>query len=162
VSKNGNLLLSIPLRGDGTPDEKELKILEDIRAWFAINGDAIYGTRPWRVFGEGPSLEDRTPEIEKGGIPLFRREPYVAEDIRFTTKGDALHAISLAWPESGRLRIKSLATGAPGVPTDIAEVRLLGSPEALQFKRTNECLEISLPANKPGEIAYAFKITGRR
>ena len=162
VSKNGNLLLSIPLRGDGTPDEKELKILDEIRVWFAINGDAIYGTRPWRVFGEGPSLADKTPEIEKGGIPLFRREPFVAEDIRFTTKGDALYAISLAWPESGRLRIKSLATGAPGVASDIAEVRLLGSAEPLQFERNPEGLDLFLPANKPGEIAYAFRITGRR
>jgi alpha-L-fucosidase len=160
VSKNGNLLLNIPVRGDGTIDEKEVKILNDIGAWFKVNGEAIYGTRPWIVFGEGPSVHDTTPDTDKGGLPLFRREPYGAEDIRFTTKGEALYAIMLAWPKAGKARIQALAPGAPGVQGEVVQVSMLGLPGALAFTRTPAGLEVDLPANKPCFFAYTLKIQG--
>jgi alpha-L-fucosidase len=83
VSKNGNLLLSVPLRGDGSLDEDEVAILEALARWFAVNGEAIYGTRPWRLYGEGPT-RPRPGFMNEGDAP-----PFTEEDIRFTTKAGA-------------------------------------------------------------------------
>jgi alpha-L-fucosidase len=105
VSKNGNLLLNIPVRGDGTIDSDEQKVLADLAEWMPANGEAIYGTRPFTVFGEGA-------QDVKGSGNFNERQsrPYTAEDIRFTTKGDTLYAFALAWPENGnKLSIKTLA-----------------------------------------------------
>jgi alpha-L-fucosidase len=104
VSKNGNLLLNIPLPGHGRPDVDELAFLDKFGEWMRrLNGEAIYSTRPWRIDGEGPTKAGG--ETPYGAIPT-----YVSGDIRFTTKGDALYAIALAWPEDGKLVIKSLAS----------------------------------------------------
>ena len=114
VSKNGNLLLNIPVRGDGTIDEDEVAFLQEMAAWMDVNGEAIFGTRPWEVYGEGPST---TAQAERDR-PLQREAGtrYTAEDIRFTTKGDALYAIGLGWPEDGgKVTIKSLASDSPQV-----------------------------------------------
>jgi alpha-L-fucosidase len=158
VSKNGNLLLNIPVRGEGTIDEAEQKVLASIGAWMSVNGEAIYDTRPWRVYGEGPSTTDNPPEIAKGGIALFRKGSYTAEDIRFTAKPGILYAIALAWPTTPTLTIRALATAA-GTTTSIREVRLLGHPEPLNFSQTSDGLVITLPTTKPGDHAYAFRIT---
>src|SRR3546814_2649839 len=93
VSKNGNLLLSIPVRGDGTIDSEEEKIVSGITRWMERNGDAaIYGSRPWRIFGEGPTA------VPTGVMNEGEAKPFTAEDVRFTTRDGALHAILLAWP----------------------------------------------------------------
>ena len=100
VSKNGNLMLSVPLQRDGTPDSDEIKIVSDIGAWLKVNGEAIYATRPWKIFGEGPS----TVAAEKGPVrrpePTCRSKPFTPEDIRFTQSkdGKTLYAIVLAIP----------------------------------------------------------------
>lgn len=160
VSKNGNLLLSIPLRADGTLDEPATRILGEIGAWLELNGEAIYGTRPWLRFGEGPSTTEDVPEIAKGGLPLFRRAPYVAEDIRFTTRGSTLYVILLDWPASGRASVKSLAADAPGLGGGIARITLLGRAEAVAFTRTAEGLVVDLPSSPPGTYAHVLKIEG--
>lgn len=95
ISKNGNLLLSVPMKGDGTIDDKEIKILEDIAAWMAVNEEGVFGTRIWKVFGEGPVAELSNP-INAQGFNEGRHKPYTSEDIRFVTKGDALYAHILA------------------------------------------------------------------
>src|SRR5208337_2389669 len=82
VSKNGNLLLNVPLRSDGTPDDDEVKCLEGIAQWTAINGEALFGTRPWKTYGEG------TREAKAGNFNEGKGRPYAATDLRFTTKGD--------------------------------------------------------------------------
>ena len=92
VSKNGNLLLSIPIRGNGTIDNEEKVILQGIGEWLKINGEAIYGTRPWIIYGEGPSVNDSTPNNSKGNMPLYRKAPYTSQDIRFTIKAGKLYA----------------------------------------------------------------------
>ena len=109
VSKNGNLMLSVPLQRDGTPDADEIKIVSDIGAWLKVNGDAIYATRPWKIYGEGPS----TVVAEKGrfdGQSDVQKKPFTAEDIRFTQSkdGKTLYAIVLAFPADGKVTIKSL------------------------------------------------------
>ncbi len=162
VSKNGNLLLSIPLRADGTYDEQERQILATIGDWLTLNGEAIYGTRPWLRFGEGPASEENVPEIPKGGIPLYRKEPYVAEDIRFTTRDGILYAILMEWPTNGHTRVRSLASGAPGAEGVISQVELLGADAPLPFTRSAEGLDVQLPARRVGDIAFVLKISGQK
>ncbi|MCJ8208998.1 alpha-L-fucosidase [Mucilaginibacter sp. RS28] len=158
VSKNGNLLLSIPIRADGTIDDKEKEILKGIGAWLAINGEAIYGTRPWVRYGEGPSIADHVPDNAKGHMPLYRKAPYVAQDFRFTTKGKSLYAIAMARPSSGKLLIRSI-TALPGSASAI-RISLLGSDKKLSFQQTAEGLEVMLPAAIPDQIAYTLRIDG--
>jgi alpha-L-fucosidase len=154
VSKNGNLLLSIPLRADGTIDDDEQKLLAGLAAWMPANREAIFGTRPFTVFGEG------APDIK--GSANFNENaarPYTAEDIRFTAKGRTLYAFALAWPSAGKIAIKTLAKGSPGYPGEVAKVELLGSKGALTFVRDTSGLVVDLPEQKPHDYAYALKIT---
>jgi len=160
VSKNGNLLLNIPVRSNGTIDAGEAKILENIGKWLNMNGEAIYGTRPWIKYGEGPSTTEIVPDIPKGGLPLFRKASYTAEDIRFTTKGKQLYAIALNWPADNRLLIKSLAKSKQLAKGEIKKVKLIGCITNLKFKQTEFGLEVLLPSRKPCDIAYVICIEG--
>jgi alpha-L-fucosidase len=152
VSKNGNLLLSIPVRGDGTIDEDEHAFLQALATWMPVHGEAIYGTRPFAVFGEGP------PEIIDNSNFNEKQRPYTSEDIRFTTKGSTLYAFALAWPDSGSLVIKTLATGAQHAPANLRRVELLGAPGDVRFTRTPEALTVTLPSQKPNPYAWALRI----
>ena len=151
VSKNGNLLLNFPPRPDGTLDEDELNILDAMSAWIAVNGEAIYGTRPWKIYGEGPS------KAEKGGAFNEVGLKYTARDIRFTQSkdGQSRYALALGWPDDNRLVIRSLASAAG----EISEVALLGYAGKLDWKQTDDGLVVKLPAQKPCDLAYAFKIS---
>jgi alpha-L-fucosidase len=153
VSKNGNLLLSIPLPGHGEPDADSIAFLEEFAAWNEINGEAIKGTRPWTRYGEGPSTE-----AEEIGAYQLSRLQFGAQDIRFTTKGDTLYAIVLGWPDDGRVLIRSLAEGSSDYAREIASVTLLGSSAALQWTRDQRGLAISVPSAPPSRHAFAFKI----
>jgi alpha-L-fucosidase len=161
VSKNGNLMLSVPVRGDGTIDSDEVRIVGDIGAWLKMNGEAIYGTRPWQVFGEGPAAM----AFEKGqfdGQSDTHKAPFTAEDIRFTRSKDAktLYAIVLAFPADGKVTIRSLAENSPHWPGRIRGVRMLGGHGALTFNRDQDGLHLVLPDRKPCDIAFALKING--
>jgi len=142
VSKNGNLLLNIPVRGNGTIDELEEKIVEEIGQWMALHGESIYGTRPWKIFGEGPALANAAP-LDAQGFNEGKGKPFTAADIRFATKGDVLYATLMEWPENGRVLIKSLGTGSVHWPGTISKVSLREA--ALQCSRTEAGLEIVLP-----------------
>jgi alpha-L-fucosidase len=159
VSKNGNLMLSVPLRRDGTPDEKEIRIVEKIGRWLRVNGEAIYATRPWKVYGEGPSTESE----EKGqfdGVRDVYAKPFTAEDIRFTQSkdGKVLYAIVLAWPADRVVKIKALAQGSPYWLGEVREVRMLGVRGKLRFHRTADGLTVYLPKQRPSDIAFALRI----
>ena len=159
VSKNGNLMLSVPLQRDGTPDADEIKIVSDIGAWLKVNGDAIYATRPWKIYGEGPS----TVVAEKGlygGQSDVQKKPFTAEDIRFTQSkdGKALYAIVLAFPADGKVTIKSLSTGSPHWSGTIGSVCMLGARGKLKFTRDENGLRVMLPVKQPCKIAFALKI----
>ena len=151
VSKNGNLLLNIGPRSDGTiPDETQHVLLE-IGNWLKVNGEAIYGTRPWIVYGEGPT------QVAAGSFHDTDTEAYTAEDFRFTQKGGALYVIEMAWPPGGEAVIKTLNPGAfAGQP--IQSVTLLGSGEKPAFRQQPDGLHITLPAQAPGKYAYAYRI----
>ena len=107
ISKNGNLLLSVPLRGDGSLDEKELKILNDIADWMTINKESIYETRPWTVFGEGPTYEASNPINNQG---FNEGVTHSNKDIRFVIKDNFLYATILGVPQDDQVIIKSLAS----------------------------------------------------
>jgi alpha-L-fucosidase len=152
VSKNGNLLLNIPVRGDGTIDEKEEAIVDRIASWTKRNGEAIFATRPWRKFGEGP-----TKPPPPGNFSEDKLKPFTAEDIRFTKKGETLYAIFLDWPQA-ESAIQSLGSNAlPGAA--IERVDLLGGPE-LPFRRGADALRVTLPAAGEGFVP-ALRINGR-
>ena len=153
VSKNGNLLLNIPLPGHGQPDDDELAFLDKFGAWMGLNSEAIYGTRPWKVSGEGATKGDDTPYADA--------PTYASGDIRFTTKGDVLYAIALAWPTAGRLLVKSLASGSPHFGGEVARIGLLGSQSNLHWSQTADGLAITLPETPPCDLAYVFKIESR-
>ncbi len=153
VSKNGNLLLNIPVRGDGTIDDDEVQFLKETAAWMDVNSEAIFGTRPWAVYGEGPSTN------AQGGGRSFNegRTRYTPQDLRFTTKGDALYAIGLMWPAAGgKVTIKSLAADSPHVKGEVGAVRLLGHDAPLAATRDANGLTVELPAPKPESASAPF------
>jgi alpha-L-fucosidase len=157
VSKNGALLLNISPMADGTIPENQRQVLLEIGKWLKVNGEAIYGTRPWKTFGEG-ATQGQAGHF--GGV-TDPKGGYQAQDIRFTTKGDTLYAISLGWAE-GTLTIRSLASGSDLFPGEIGSVKLLGSKAKLQWSRMADGLVITTPKEKPCDYAVAFKITPKK
>lgn len=151
VSKNGNLLLNFPLLPNGTLDARELKIIDDLSLWMPINGEAIFGTRPWKKFGEGPS------KVEKGASFNEAQLKYTSQDIRFTTKKGELYAIILAWPNDGKVTVKSLSKFAG----DISNVVLLGSDQKIGWKQNYDELSVVLPEKKPCDHVFVLKISGK-
>jgi alpha-L-fucosidase len=151
VSKNGNLLLNIGPRADGTITEEQQAVLLDIGKWLKINGEAIYGTRCWKKFGEGDT------ESTKGSFTDNTATVYTTRDMRFTTKGNDFYAIVLNCDETGVL-IKSLDKNAIA-DAKILNVQLLGSGEKIAWQQTGEGLKLAFPVSKPCEFAYSFKIT---
>ena len=147
VSKNGALLLNIGPKPDGTIPEEEQQILREIGAWLKVNGEAIYGTRPWRTFGEGPT------EIPEGAFTDTNRAAFTGEDFRFTVKDGNLYAIAMAWP-GAKATIRSLAGEKPST------VSLLGYTQPLQAEATSEGLAIDLPEIDANGYPYVFKIEG--
>jgi alpha-L-fucosidase len=153
VSKNGNLLLNVPVKGDGTIDADEVKVLEDLARWMDVSSEAVFCTRPWVIFGEGGG------DVSAGNFGERNARAYSATDIRFTCKGDTVYAFVLGWPEKPVV-IRSMAKGSPLVKGDVNNVVLLGHEGKLEWSRTDSGLVINVPEKKPCESAYAFKITG--
>jgi alpha-L-fucosidase len=156
VSKNGDLLLNIPVRGDGTIDDKEQAVLEGIGAWMDVNKECIFGTRPWKVFGEGPASEGAA--LSAQGFNEGKGRPFTAADFRFTTKSNVLYAIELGWPTNAA-SIKSLGTAAKLLDKSIGGITLLGSAEKVQWSQNSDALTIKPPQNTPLGAAVVFKIT---
>jgi alpha-L-fucosidase len=154
VSKNGTMLLNIGPKPDGTIPEHEQQMLRAIGGWLRINGEAIYGTRPWKQFGEGPT------QVVAGSFADVKRQGFTGEDFRFTAKGSTLYAIALAWPESGKLVVKSLAPDAGLARGRVDSVRLLGYEGKLDWRQTPEGLVVTLPNQPPCDFAVTLAITG--
>jgi len=148
VSKNGSLLLNIGPRPDGTIPEPDQAILRQIGAWLKTNGEAIYATRPWTRFGEGPT------QVADGGFTDGVRRGYTPEDIRFTRKGSTLYAITLA-PPQGEVRIRSLAAGQFDA-SQIQRVSLVGGGE-LAWKQDGEALSVVLPTGLSAQAALRIE-----
>jgi alpha-L-fucosidase len=160
VSKNGNLLLSVPVRGDGTIDEKEVAIVEGIADWMKVNSESIFGTRPWKVAGEGPALDSAAP-LSAQGFNEGSGKAFTSEDVRFTQKGNALYAIVLSQPTQA-VHIRSLGKNARLLDKAIANVQVLGNPGAVRWTQEDAALTLEAPASAPSAVAQAgtvFKIT---
>jgi alpha-L-fucosidase len=154
VSKNGTFILNIPGKPDGTIDGKERLILERIGAWMAINGEAIYATRPWKVYGEGPNA------IRAGSFQGKSIAQLSARDIRFTRNkaGSIVYAIALGWPAEPML-IRSLGTAAATRPGAVAAVELLGSQGKPSWRQSAEGLRVDLSKiAPPADCAAALRI----
>jgi len=157
VSKNGNLMLNIPLRGDGSIDEHEEAFLAGLTAWMDVNSEGIYGTRPWKIYGEGPA----TARTAARGGGRGAAPASTSQDIRFTTKAGALYAFVGAWPESRVARIKSLAAGSPQLAgAKVTAVSLLGYDGKLNWTQDEQGLSVTLPGLAPSQYAVTLKIQG--
>ena len=147
VAKNGNLLLSVPVRRDGTIDEKETAIVEGIAGWMGRFSDAIYGTRPWKIAGEGPT------QVAGGAFGEEKLKSFSAADIRFTAKNGALYAITLGRPEKS-VTINALK-GAK-----VKRVEMAGSTAPLTFRQSAEGLVVTVPDAASHDYGVALKIMG--
>jgi alpha-L-fucosidase len=153
VSKNGALLLNLGPRPDGTIPEEEEQILLDIGRWLALNGEAIYDTRPWKVFGEGPT------QVEEGMFTDTKRAAFTSRDFRFTARGDVLYATLLAWPENGEATIESLGANLRLYTAEVGKVEMLGVAEPLRFTRDERALRVKMPAARPCDHAFTLRIS---
>jgi alpha-L-fucosidase len=179
TSKNGNLLLNISPRADGTIPDEQQDVLLAIGKWLEVNGEAIYSTRPWTKYGEGPVADAAAVAMvairAKGGFAGringqnmggtgvsgggISRNGYTAKDIRFNTHGDTLYAMVMNWPGNEPVTIASLAKGQP-VAGKVKRVELLGHPGPLKFAQDAEGLKVTFPPDKPCDFVYSLKITG--
>jgi alpha-L-fucosidase len=157
VSKNGNLLLNIPVRGDGTIDDDERKVVEGIAAWMDVNREAIFATRPWKVCGEGPALANAAP-LKAQGFNEGKGKPLTAEDIRYTAKGDTIYAIAMGRPTMDVV-LKSLGKTAGLAGAPVTSVKMLGSDEQIHWTQGDDALTIQPPATFAGpDEAVVFSI----
>jgi alpha-L-fucosidase len=156
VSKNGTFLLNIPVRGDGTIDDQEVAIVKQIGRWMKVNGEAIYATRPWKVCGEGPSI-DRAPAIKAEGFNEGKIK-LGEEDVRYTSKGPVLYAIVLGSPTKP-VELKALGKSAGLLDRSIQGITLLGSDEKLDWKQAPQAVTIQVPVTKLANTeATVFKV----
>ena len=150
------MLLSVPLRADGTFDEKEEVILKEFGAWMKINKESIIGTRPWKIFGEGPIAES-TIQINAQGFNDGNYTKADARDIRFTQTAKYIYVTPLGWPDNHQIIIRSLAKNSKLHPGGISRVELLGYGK-LKYKRTSEGLVVTLPEEPLNGIAPVVRI----
>lgn len=151
VSKNGNLLLNIGPKPDGTIPDEVKQVLLGVGGWLKVNGEAIYGTRAWTIYGEGPT------KVVGGAFHDTDTKPYTAEDFRFTTRGGVLYVTELGWSADGRAVVKSLRSGVAG-GAEVKSVALLGSTAPVKFEQTAEGLVLHVGAKAPTEYASSFKV----
>jgi alpha-L-fucosidase len=153
VSKNGALLLNIGPRPDGTIPDDDAQRLLDIGSWLGTNGEAVYDSRPWKVYGEGPT------QVIGGTFNDTKREAFCERDIRFTTRGETLYATLLGWPTNkGETLIQSLGTDLRLYSGDIERVEMLGHNEPLKWSRTSRGLKVKLPDQQPCKHAWVLKV----
>jgi alpha-L-fucosidase len=153
VSKNGNLLLNIGPRSDGTIPDQVQSTLRDIGAWLKVNGEAIYSTTPWLTFGEGPT------QVKAGTFSDTDVHTYTTEDFRFTAKGQNVYAIGMSCPKDGKAEIHSLGWAHEAANFPIGNVELLGSTEKVKWTQGADALTVTLPSDASCQYAYALKLT---
>ncbi len=164
VSKNGNLLLNVGPQADGSFHPDAVKELYAVGDWLKINGEAIYGSRPFTVAVEGPAAEkDENFDIEKlheqiknGDAADVRGSDFGEHDFRFTTGNGNLYVIGMGWPSNGTMEIRALKKG--GALAAIPSVSMLGCEQPLSFEQTDSALIVRMPEKAPCEHAFVLKI----
>ena len=154
VSQNGNLLLNFPLPNSGELDKEELAILDEITKWMEVNGEGVYSTRPWKIYGEGPAAK-APASGEK--FNERARKALTADDVRFTSKGKTVYAFVMGWPGTKKT-IAALAAKGPLEPGKVRNVELLGHKGKLKWTQTETGLAVELPEAKPSDHAITLKI----
>jgi len=154
VSKNGNLLLNFPLPNSGALDFEELEVLGGITAWMDINSEGIYDSRPWKIYGEGPSTKVK---IVPGNFNEDKQSDLTAEDVRFTTKGTTLYAFVQGRP-SKETAVRALGLKSPQEPGKIQKVEILGYAGEVKWKQEDFCLKVAMPADKLSDIGITLKV----
>jgi len=157
VSRNGNLMLNFPLPNSGELDYEELVILDEITKWMAINSEGIYGTRPWKTFGDGP-VATAPPSSAGTRFNEAGRHDLTADEVRFTTKGNTIYAFVMGWPDKLTL-IKPLATSSKLSPPKVQNVELLGYKDKVQWVQDEQGLTVVMPEQRPCDYAITLKIT---
>ncbi|KAA5537552.1 alpha-L-fucosidase [Roseiconus nitratireducens] len=151
VAKNGCLLLNVGPRADGTIPDQDREILLSIGEWLDVNGEAIYETSHWKTYGEGPT------KTTTGHLAEHKDQPFTAQDIRFTTKGNFLYAILLDWPKTPRVTINTLTDSDQDIGI-IESIEMLGTDADIRWTRDKRGLHVSLPSQPPCEHAYVLKL----
>lgn len=154
VSRNGNLLLNFPLPNSGALDSEESKTLSALTDWMGVNSEAIYDTRPWKIFGAGPGTAASKPDTR---FNERNRKALTSEDVRFTTKGETLYAFMMGWPEREAL-VRPLAMSGDLPVGKIRNVELLGFQGKVTWKQDDAGLKVELPSEKPCDYAIALKV----
>jgi alpha-L-fucosidase len=154
VSKNGNLLLNFPLPNSGELDYEETVVLEGITEWMAVNSEGIYSSRPWKIYGEGPSTKVK---IDSGNFNEDKQKDLTAEDIRFTAKDSTLYAFVMGWPEKAAV-VNALGLASDQTPGRIRNVELLGYKGEVKWKQEESSLRVEMPAEKFSDIGVTLKI----
>jgi len=154
VSKNGNLLLNFPLPNSGELDLEEMQVLEGITAWMDINSEGIFASRPWKIYGEGPSTEVK---IETGNFNENKQKDLTFEDVRFTSKGSTLYAFVMGWPEKEAV-VKSLGLASSQAPGAIRDLEILGYKGKINWKQDEAGLKVQMPAEKGSDAGFTLKV----
>jgi alpha-L-fucosidase len=157
VSRNGDLLLNFPLPGSGALDDRELAVLSSLTEWMRVNAEGIHASRPWKVYGEGPSVSAAADRQGQLAFNEARRKELTAEDVRFTTKGKTLYAFVMGWPQ-GQARIRALGVKSAQQPGRVRNVEMLGHRGKLRWKQADTELTVEMPPEKPSEHSVALKI----
>ena len=152
VSKNGTLLLNVGPKADGTITEEDKSVLLSIGEWLKVNGESIYDTTYWNIYGEGST------EVPEGTFAEKDRKAFQSEDIRFTYKAPYIYANVLSWPESNEVKILSLKKESKHFSGHIKDIEILGFDNELDFEQTDECLKIVLKGGIDTKYPVCFKI----
>jgi alpha-L-fucosidase len=154
VSKNGNLLLNFPLPNSGELDFEEIEVLEGITAWMQVNSEGIFASRPWKIYGEGPSTKTK---IETGNFNEDKTNDLTAEDVRFTVKSGKIYAFVMGWPEKEAV-VNALGLASAQNPGKIGKVELLGYKGDLKWRQSDASLKVEMPAEKLSDVGITLKV----
>ena len=175
ISKNGNFLLNVELRGDGTIPEEHKAILDELGEWVNLNADAIYANKPWKIYGDNlfsylkrkegaATITDvealkKQAQSEQFNERTIESEPYGHDEVRFTTRNDILY-IMVMNPKPGKIELHALGLKSPNKPNKIKSVKLFGSKAKIEYKQDGEKLILVVPENRPNKYTSVFVVKG--